>query len=657
MNAIKSSQLNFISLKRHILFVMFICYIPHIITQPWWLFLMFLAAIGYRLFADYFSYPPLPIWIRSVLVLGCLFLLNQDVRSGGFIIRFLLMFIILKTVEFHTVRDLKVLILCNFFLIFSALIVIQEFWIILYLLIAILANLSIMLKLSTPEFSFREMSGKSSQQLLIAIPLCILLFYIFPRIDPLWKIPPSSAAGIGFNEKMSFGSISELFNQDHPVMQITFKKSPILNGYWRGVVLSFYTGESWIPAGYNELSFEPLPELKNDDIADYEILLEPSQTKWLFYIGYPIAGGPNLLFSSKLGLTRQTKEASAQRFSYAMKVKPPPYYVLNAEEYNEAIQLPKNINPQLNIWAKEQFAKTGNHIQAFIAFLHDYIRRQPFHYTLMPPILNSSKNQMDSFWFSTQKGFCEHYASAVTFILRSAGIPAHVVVGYQGGEWNPITGALMIQQSNAHAWLEYWQEGVGWQQLDPTLFIAPERIDPTIRNRQMNQLNFFNISELPWQHKIKFFFESVRFYSQRWFLFYNQNTQQTFLQNIGLGQWNKAQLLQTAVGCMILFFILVGLYYHLRQRQTQDALLFEYQLLLKQFRRLNVSTHSSATLIQLCKSLLTQVPELAPVLASFIDRYEQLRLKQSKTDSKQNKKETIALFKTLRYMLRRRKFI
>ena len=63
----------------------------------------------------------------------------------------------------------------------------------------------------------------------------------------------------------------------------------------------------------------------------------------------------------------------------------------------------------------------------YINFLHNYIKQKPFWYTLSPQEL-ASKNQMDSFWFDTQKGFCEHYASALTFILRSVGIPARVVV-------------------------------------------------------------------------------------------------------------------------------------------------------------------------------------------------------------------------------------
>jgi transglutaminase-like putative cysteine protease len=659
MSTINLSQHSLLALKKHALLVIFICYIPHFATEPWWISGIFLAAIGYRLIADYFSYPLLSRWIRFCIVLGCLFLLSGGIYSSGFFIRFLLVFITLKCIEMHTTRDLKVLVLCNFYLIFSALIVIQALWTIIYLIIAILANLSLMLKLSASHVLLRQIGSRSGQQILIAIPLSILLFYIFPRIDPLWHVPSISSHGsTGFSESMSPGSIADVFNDNSTAMQVTFKKTSIFNGYWRGVILNFYTGESWNPSLHSYSSFFPIRELNATETADYEIILEPNQKKWLFYEGYPIAGGSNFLFSPDHGLIREKSTVTAQRFAYSLKVQPAPYQILKPAEYAEATQLPKNSNPRLNAWAKQQFVNMHQDVRGFITFLHDYIHQQFFWYTLTPPILSSNENQMDSFWFDTQKGFCEHYASAVTYILRAAGIPARVIIGYHGGLWNPITHSITIQKNDAHAWLEYWQDGMGWQQLDPTSFIAVERIDKTIRNRQLDLLNqedYFNISDLSWRLQIKLFSESARFFAERWFLFYNQNTQQNLLQQAGLGGWDSGQLLQASVSCMIIFFTFLGLYYQWWQKRTLDPLLLEYHLLQKEFRRFNISTHSSATLKQQCKSLINTAPGLAPIISSFIGRYEELRLKQPQRDSKENKKEAITLFKTFRYTLRRRK--
>ena len=62
-------------------------------------------------------------------------------------------------------------------------------------------------------------------------------------------------------------------------------------------------------------------------------------------------------------------------------------------------------------------------------------------------------------------------------VLRAAGIPARVVAGYQGGEFNPAGNYVQVRQFDAHAWVEYWQAGRGWVSVDPTFQVAPERID------------------------------------------------------------------------------------------------------------------------------------------------------------------------------------
>ncbi|MGO2560286.1 transglutaminase-like domain-containing protein, partial [Psychrobacter sp.] len=74
-------------------------------------------------------------------------------------------------------------------------------------------------------------------------------------------------------------------------------------------------------------------------------------------------------------------------------------------------------------------------------------------------------------------GFCEHYASSFTFMMRAAGVPARVVAGYQGGELSRGGDVWEVRQKDAHAWTEVWLEGQGWVRVDPTAFVAPERVE------------------------------------------------------------------------------------------------------------------------------------------------------------------------------------
>ena len=85
-------------------------------------------------------------------------------------------------------------------------------------------------------------------------------------------------------------------------------------------------------------------------------------------------------------------------------------------------------------------------------------------------------DSVDDFLFNTRAGFCGHYASAFALLMRGAGVPARVVTGYLGGEWNPIGGYFLVRQSDAHAWAEVWLAGRGWTRIDPTAVVAPERL-------------------------------------------------------------------------------------------------------------------------------------------------------------------------------------
>jgi hypothetical protein len=85
---------------------------------------------------------------------------------------------------------------------------------------------------------------------------------------------------------------------------------------------------------------------------------------------------------------------------------------------------------------------------------------------------------VDDFLFGTRRGFCEHYAGAFAVRMRAAGVPARVVTGYQGGEYNALGRYWIIRQRDAHAWDEIWIEGQGWTRVDPTAVIPPDRVEP-----------------------------------------------------------------------------------------------------------------------------------------------------------------------------------
>ncbi|MEO8017073.1 MAG: transglutaminase domain-containing protein, partial [Pseudomonadota bacterium] len=89
-------------------------------------------------------------------------------------------------------------------------------------------------------------------------------------------------------------------------------------------------------------------------------------------------------------------------------------------------------------------------------------------------------DSVDTTLFDSKKGFCGHFASSYATMMRAAGVPARVVTGYLGGEWNAAGGYMIVRQSDAHAWTEVWLDGSGWTRIDPTAVVAPERLQRSI---------------------------------------------------------------------------------------------------------------------------------------------------------------------------------
>jgi hypothetical protein len=145
---------------------------------------------------------------------------------------------------------------------------------------------------------------------------------------------------------------------------------------------------------------------------------------------------------------------------------------LPARVRQSALRLPPGFNPRSRQLAQEWRADADSD-QAYIERVLDWFNRE-FSYTLAAPPLG--RHTGDEFLFDTREGYCEHFSSAFTILMRQAGIPARVVTGYVGGYRNPIGDYWLIQQSDAHAWVEVWLPGRGWLRLDPTAAVDPSRI-------------------------------------------------------------------------------------------------------------------------------------------------------------------------------------
>ena len=315
----------------------------------------------------------------------------------------------------------------------------------------------------------------SARSLGLALPLALLLFALFPRLaGSFWSLGGSGQAQTGLSDTMSPGSISDLGTSTDPVFRVWFTGAlpPPQERYWRGPVLHDFDGYSWTRLHGGYFQAENLHYL--GAAYHYQIRLEPDSTPWwpaLDTVQSAAARGTSITPDRQLLASRPVHDAvTYSAVSYTATESPDPLSRL-ARRFDS--DFPQQRNPRTQALAA-RLRSAAPEVPAYVDSVLRLFRTGHFEYSLTPPLLDL--NSIDDFLFNTRRGFCGHFASAFAMLMRAGGVPARVVTGYQGGEWNPIGGYLLIRRSDAHAWVEVWEDGRGWVRVDPTAVVAPERL-------------------------------------------------------------------------------------------------------------------------------------------------------------------------------------
>ncbi|TXD98495.1 DUF3488 domain-containing protein [Psychrobacter frigidicola] len=324
------------------------------------------------------------------------------------------------------------------------------------------------------------------------LPLLVVLFLFFPRLPPLWSVQLSGQqATTGVSDSMSPGDFANLGQSTALAFRVEFKDTPPAQSemYWRGLVFSDFDGITWrrnpeqpppwqpseqLPVWFEQALATAPTEVQRAP-SSYEIILEPTQQRWLYGLDYPLAPRQDIGLTTDFTLLKYQPVTQQLRYDVLrftpMRIDPE----LDDASRRLNLELPNKGNPKALALAKQLFAQSGSDPELYIQAIERWINQTEFRYTLSPPKLNN--NRIDSFLFDTKAGFCEHYSSSFTFMLRAAGIPARVVAGYQGGELSRGGKVWEVRQMDAHAWTEVWLAGQGWVRVDPTGFVAPERVE------------------------------------------------------------------------------------------------------------------------------------------------------------------------------------
>jgi hypothetical protein len=217
-----------------------------------------------------------------------------------------------------------------------------------------------------------------------------------------------------------------------------------------------------------------------------------------------------------------------------------------------ALRLPAGANPRTLALAQEWRAAGGSDAD-IVARALAYLRNGRYTYTLEPPLLGA--HSVDEFLFDTKAGFCEHFSSSFTVLMRAAGVPARVVTGYQGGDINPVDQIMTVRQSDAHAWTEVFLSGRGWVRIDPTAASMPRRVMEGLAAAlpQTQALPLFLRRELEWLRSARAHWEAVAHKWNIWVLGYGPERQRDLMLSFGMrdADWHKlTAVLFTFLGLM-----------------------------------------------------------------------------------------------------------
>jgi transglutaminase-like putative cysteine protease len=479
-------------------------------------------------------------------------------RDAG--VALLVFLIALKLMEMRSLRDAMVVLFLSYFLVITNFLYSQTILAGLYMLLAVLVITAAWIGCNRPSgnYSDKEMLKLAGTLLIQAVPLMVVFFLLFPRVQgPLWGLPQDAYSGItGLSDTMSPGSLSELTLSDAVAFRVKFDgpapKASTL--YWRGPVLWRFNGRTWFARRY---SVSEPPELQAlDKPLRYTVTLEPHNRNWLFALDIPGTFPPQAGITSDFQVLSNAPVRSRMRYEIASYLK----YQTGADEdpaeLRRALQLPRNSNPRARELAQSWRRGAGDD-EAIINQALNLFRKDNFYYTLLPPLLG--EHPVDEFLFDIKRGFCEHYASGFAFLMRAAGIPARIVTGYQGGDFNAIDDYFIVRQADAHAWVEVWLKQRGWVRIDPTAAVSPLRVESGIAAAvpATDPLPLLVRQNYPWLRQARFIWDAMANDWNQWVLGYTPQRQAQFLTQLGMSEatWqNMAIALLVASG-----FIMLGL--------------------------------------------------------------------------------------------------
>ena len=534
----------------------------------------------------------------------------RDVEAG---ISLLVVLMSLKILEAHTAREFRVMVLIGWVLCLCGFFLSQDLTTALCLLIAfaLLVVALIQFHRGASPGAVWPPVGTTCKLLLQASPIVVLFFLLFPRINAgfLFELRPFRSANTGFSDRLSPGSIAALANSSEIAFRAEFPGSstrPSGPMYWRGLVMWRCNGMEWRApyAPRPKSSSSTLDAADSDGLAlpsadakeiQQRITLAPNGARWMFALDRPIKAVPGAI------LARGDYLSSVQPIRKARR-----YEVVSSEfsgsditarERADALEVPAAISPAVRDLAYSWTVQNRDS-RGVINSALQFFRTQGFTYSMTP----GQYDNLEEFLFRRRVGFCEHYATSFATLMRLAEIPARVVVGYLGGEYNDLGHFVLVRQADTHAWCEVWLPEKGWTRVDPTAAVAPGRasldftsfLETRIASGQMGVRSNALIARLLRSGvftNLRFIWQTLSYGWDTRFIAFDADVQDVLLTSMGIASQGTVFLI---VEILLVAITLLAIYFtwmQLRTKSRADRVKALYERFCQKAARLGARRH------------------------------------------------------------------
>ncbi len=631
--------------KLYVALVVTLNIVPHCFYLPMWLILIAAIFIIWSILNIYRDFRLPSVAFRNILTAiasGLIFLHYKTFLGAEPAAAIFVIIASVKLVDFTKYRDGMIEIILCFFLLLTHLLQSQSLGTTLFFTLDIFVITTLMHQLHKNDRRQTVRTFLPSLKLLfLALPIWIFLFLVFPRFSASIFQMKGSQASVGFSDRLAPGTLSKLIQSDETAFRIKFDH-PVANDerYFRGAVLSENLGLTW-KKSFTDNQIDQQSErgqsVSPASHTNQEIVLEPMFQKFIFVLDYPIA------VTVQQGLSTLRKVGGIFELNQSLQNRSIIKAISsneNLEKLTSAQRLVYLKSPILNpkvVSLAHELAKGATTSREKVNHILEYFVRQHFLYTLEPGLMDG--DAINTFLFEKKLGFCEHYAASLATLSRLMNLPSRVVIGFQGGRLNELTGYFVVKTLDAHAWAEVWSdEEQKWMRVDPTSVVAPLRIalggefnrpGVSLRNASDNQ----NSVTQELQTSVLFAIDAITTKWNNFLLKYDFAYQNKLLEELGFSNTSRMTLFVLLFAGLAALMAALKIYFGTLRGQ-RDPTLGVYHQFCRKLDRLGISRHQSEGPLELMDRAAALAPEKAEKISQILNEFIEIRYESKKDQSK-----------------------